>query len=66
MFPHLSESLPQLATIDEVAPYLRMHPKTLLVKVEKGEIPATRLGRRWLIKVRQLNELLESKAGVAS
>lgn len=60
MYPHLSDALPQLATIEEVAPLLQMHPDTVTRKCRSGEIPATRIGRRWLINVGQLAELLNA------
>lgn len=59
MFPHLSEALPQLATIDEIAPYLHMNPKTVERKLRSGELKGTRVGRRWLVNVPKLALQLE-------
>jgi excisionase family DNA binding protein len=62
-------SAPQLVTIPEAAEYLRVHPDTLGEYCRSGKVPATKLGRKWLIRVVDLAALTEqagSAAGVQS
>jgi excisionase family DNA binding protein len=48
----------QALTIGEAAQRLGVHRETLRGAIERGEIPAARLGRRWLVPVAALNSLL--------
>lgn len=43
--------------VDELAAYLRVHPRTVLRAIERGEIRATRLGRQWLIPAAEKDRL---------
>ena len=52
--------LPEVATVDEVARYLRVNRKTVYEAVDKGELPGRRIGR--LIRFRR-DELLRSLKG---
>jgi len=35
----------RLLTIGEVAKYLQMHPRTIMRLVDRGELPAVRIGK---------------------
>lgn len=62
MFPHLSEALPQLAPPAEVAPYLHMHPETVVRKLREGKLPGTKIDGRWLVNVSLLAALFGGRA----
>ncbi|MGA2806304.1 MAG: helix-turn-helix domain-containing protein [Acidimicrobiales bacterium] len=49
---------PQALTIGQAAIRLGVHRETLRAAIERGEIPAARLGRRWLVPVAALDRLL--------
>ena len=49
---------PQALTIGQAAIRLGVHRETLRAAIERGEIPAARLGRRWLVPVAALDHLL--------
>jgi excisionase family DNA binding protein len=51
---------PQALTIGEAALRLGVHRETLRAAIERGEIPAARLGRRWLVPVAVLDRLLSA------
>lgn len=38
----------QVLTIEQAATLLHLHPVTLQRKAQRGEIPAAKLGRRWI------------------
>jgi len=40
---------PAVASVSDTARFLGVHPNTVLNLIRKGEIPATRVGRRLLI-----------------
>jgi excisionase family DNA binding protein len=48
----------QAITIGEAAQRLGVHRETLRCAIERGEIPAARLGRRWLVPVAALDRIL--------
>lgn len=48
----------QALTIGEAAHRLGVHRETLRSAIERGEIPAARIGRRWLVPVAALDDLL--------
>ena len=48
----------QALTIGEAARRLGVHRETLRAAIERGEVPASRLGRRWLVPVDAIEELL--------
>ena len=58
-YPHLSESLPQLATPDEVALLLSMTPLGVVRQCRAGKIPGVKIAGRWLVHVRKLSEQLD-------
>ena len=59
LYPHLSESLPQLATPDEVAPFLAMTPLGVVRQCRAGKFPGMKIAGRWLVHVRKLAEQLD-------
>ena len=58
-YPHLSESIPQLATPDEVAPLLGLTALGVVRLCRTGRLPGVKVGGRWLVHVRKLAELLD-------
>ncbi len=46
-------------TVNEVAEYLSMHPVTVRRKIDRGEIPSSRVGRSVRVDIQKLNEQLE-------
>lgn len=59
---HLSASLPQLATVDEVAPTLGLTHEGVVRLCRLGKLPAVKVGHQWLINVRRLAEQLDGQA----
>ncbi|MGA3354791.1 MAG: helix-turn-helix domain-containing protein [Acidimicrobiales bacterium] len=49
---------PQALSIAEAASRLGVHRQTLRAAIRRGELPAARLGRRWLVPVAALDRLL--------
>jgi len=62
-YPHLSKSLPQLATPAEVASVLGMTPLGVVRQCRAGKLPGVKVGGRWLIHVQKLAALLNSVDG---
>ena len=62
-YPHLSKSLPQLATPEEVAPLLGLTPVGVVRQCRAGKLPGIKVGGRWLIHVRKLAALLDGANG---
>jgi excisionase family DNA binding protein len=52
----------QALTIGEAAKRLGVHRETLRSAIERGEIPAARLGRRWLVLPAPLDDLLSQRS----
>lgn len=48
-------------TVEEVAEILRASPQTVRNMIKRGEIPAIRIGRPWLIKKSDLDRILEGR-----
>lgn len=48
----------QALTIGEAARRLGVHRETLRAAIERGEVPASRLGRRWLVPVAAVEDIL--------
>ncbi len=59
----LSSSPP--LTIVEAARRLGVHRETVRAAIERGEVPAARLGRRWLVPAAAVEDL-RTGSGVAS
>ena len=49
----------ELLTTEEAATILRMTREAVSWKVQKGEIPRVKIGKRWLIRKETLDALLE-------
>ena len=52
----------KLMTVGEVADYLRVTEKTIYRLLEKGRIPATKVGRQWRFDVRLIDKWLQKNA----
>jgi excisionase family DNA binding protein len=52
-------------TIADAAALLGIHRQTLRAAIERGDLRAIRIGRRWLVPVAAINELLEGRRGGA-
>lgn len=65
-YPHLSESLPQLATPGELVDYLRRSEASIVRDCRRGALPALKIGHRWLIDVRRLAAQLGGSVRPAS
>ena len=59
LYPHLSDSLPQLASPDEVA-LLGMSPLGVVRQCRAGKLPGVKVAGRWLVHVRKLAEQLDA------
>ena len=62
-YPHLSASIPQLATPEEVAPLLGLTAQGVVRMCRVGKLPGLKVGGRWLIHVRKLAEQLDGEGG---
>jgi excisionase family DNA binding protein len=51
-----------LLTTEQVAEILHMKRDTVSRKIWKGELPAVKVGRRWLVRRETLDALLELPA----
>ncbi len=49
---------PAVYTIAEAAARLGIHRQTLRAAIERGDVRAVRIGRRWLVPVAAIDELL--------
>lgn len=53
-------------TIEEAAKYLTVNPRTLRDAINRGEVPAARIGRRIILSKAVLRAMLEGKADADS
>ena len=60
------EQLPPVMSVKEVARFLGVNIKTVYESVNKGELPAKKLGRRWIIMRDIMLEWLSPSFGVRS
>jgi excisionase family DNA binding protein len=51
---------PELLTTDQVAQVLHMRSDSIVRKIKQGEIPAVKIGHRWLIRKATLEAMLQS------
>ena len=51
-------------TVQELAEYLKMHPKTLQRKAKKGDIPAIKINRQYRFDKEQIDRWLSQRAVV--
>lgn len=56
-----NESIRRTMNVEEAADYLRMPVNTLYVKLQKGEVPGTKPGKRWVMFSDELDKWLEVK-----
>ncbi len=49
----------ELMTVGEVADYLRVTKKTIYRLLERGKIPATKVGNQWRFKKSSLDDWLQ-------
>ncbi len=54
---------PLVFTLAEAAARLGIHRQTLRAAIERGDLRAVRIGRRWLIPVEAIEELLGGHCG---
>jgi excisionase family DNA binding protein len=52
----------KLMTVGEVADYLRVTEKTIYRLLEKGKIPATKVGRQWRFDTKRIDKWLQNNA----
>ena len=53
------ENTHRLMSVEEAAEYLRMPKNTLYIKLQSGEVPASKLGKCWKIYQNELDKWLE-------
>ena len=53
------ENTHRLMSVEEAAEYLRMPKNTLYIKLQSGEVPASKLGKCWKIYQDELDKWLE-------
>ncbi|MDR7420066.1 MAG: helix-turn-helix domain-containing protein [Armatimonadota bacterium] len=49
------ERRPTIMTVEEVARYLRVHAMTVYRLIQRGELPAVRVGRSWRFRKDQID-----------
>jgi excisionase family DNA binding protein len=49
----------------QVAHYLNMHPKTIVSMVERGDLPAYKVGRYWRYRKSDIEAYLEARRNSA-
>jgi excisionase family DNA binding protein len=54
---------PEHYTTAEVAEKLRITPDGVAKRIKRGQIPAVRVGRRWLIPKEPLDAMLQPSTG---
>lgn len=52
---------PEVLTIDEAATFLRIPKPTLYLYARCGEVPATKIGKRWIFSRIRLTERVQGK-----
>ena len=58
---HKMEKLRRTMNVEEAADYLRMPLNTLYMKLQKGEVPGMKPGKRWVLFADELDKWLEVK-----
>jgi len=51
----------RLATLEEVADYLRLSIHTIYKMLQKGTIPAYKVGKQWRFKQRDIDKWIKKK-----
>lgn len=67
----ISESVSAIAVepvwdCSQAAHFLGLHPKTVKRMARAGEIPACRLGRRWIFRPSELDALLRARVSFSA
>jgi excisionase family DNA binding protein len=52
----------ELLTTAQVADALHMRPDSIARKINRGEIPAVKIGKRWLIRKETLDAMVQPSA----
>jgi excisionase family DNA binding protein len=55
-------STQELLTAAQVGEVLHMRPDSVVRKIKRGEIPAVKIGTKWLIRKETLDAMLQSSA----
>jgi len=53
---------PETFTTAQAAEFLHMRPDSIVRKIKRGEIPAVKIGRQWLIRRDTLDAILQPSA----
>ncbi len=59
--PRRQDEAERLWTVREAADRLRKSPKTILRWIAKGELPAFKVGRQWLVSDRDIRQFLSER-----
>lgn len=59
--PGIPSDEPIVISIAEAATRLGIHRQTLRAAIERGDLHAVRVGRRWLVPVAAIDQLLEGR-----
>ena len=59
--PAFAEVERQTLTIADAAARLGVHRQTLRAAIERGDVRAVRIGRRWLVPLAAIDELLAGR-----
>ena len=51
-------------TVREVATYLRVHPMTVYRLIQRGDLPAIRVGRGWRFNKNRIEQWLRAHANL--
>jgi len=51
----------EFITVDEIAEYLRISRMTVVRMIEKGELPALKIGRQWRIQKEDFEKWIRGK-----
>jgi excisionase family DNA binding protein len=54
----VAEGRATIMTLQEVARFLRVHPMTIYRLIQRGDLPAARVGRSWRFRKDQINSWL--------
>jgi excisionase family DNA binding protein len=55
-------STEEMLTTEQAAAALHMRPDSIVRKIRRREIPAVKVGKRWLIRRETLNAMLQPSA----
>lgn len=56
------ERAPTIMTVQELARYLRVHTMTVYRLIQRGDLPAARVGRGWRFRKDQVDRWLDGRA----